>query len=225
MINPVMTNFLLVLPILIPLTAAILMLLAGRRINVQRWLGVGGAAGLLGAGLSLFGVVRAGDIVAVQIGAWPAPFGITLVADLFSAVVLVMIGLIGLAVAVYGLTTLDDARQHDGYHPIVQTLLTALSGAVLTGDLFNLFVWFEVMLISSFVLLALGGGRNQIEGAFKYVALNLFASSLFLAAVGHFIWRGGHAQHGGFGAALCQRNRRTGAGDDAGRALSNCFWH
>ncbi len=179
-----MTNFLLVLPILVPLTAAVLMLLSGRRIDVQRWLGVGGAAGLLGAALALFGTVRGGEIVAVQIGAWPAPFGITLVADLFSAVVLLMIGLIGLAVAVYGLTTLDDARQHDGYHPLVQTLLMALSGAVLTGDLFNLFVWFEVMLISSFVLLALGGGRSQIEGAFKYVALNLFASSLFLAAVG-----------------------------------------
>lgn len=177
-------NLLLVLPLLIPLITAALMLLMWHRLDVQRWLSIGGTVGLFIASLLLFGAVYAEGVQAVQIGNWPAPYGIALVADLLSVIMLVLIGLIGLAAAIYGLATLDAESQHDGYHPLVQVLLMGLSGAVLTSDIFNLFVWFEVMLISSFVLLALGGGRSQIEGAFKYVALNLFASSLFLAGVG-----------------------------------------
>ena len=177
-------DMLLVLPLLIPLITAVLMLLAWQRTQVQRWLDVAGTAMLFATGLLLFAVVRRDGIQAVQIGSWPAPFGITLVADLFSAIMLVLIGLIGLLIAIYGLAALDNNRRRAGYHPLAQLLLLSLVGAVLTGDIFNLFVWFEVMLISSFVLLTLGGGRDQIEGAYKYVALNLFASSLFLAAVG-----------------------------------------
>ena len=174
----------LVLPILIPLVTATLMLLAWQRVEVQRTLSVVGTVGLLLAGAGLLGTVYAAGIQAVQIGDWPAPFGITLVADLLSALMVLLIGLIGAAITIYGLAAMGKVRQIEGYHPLVQVLLMALSGAVLTGDIFNLFVWFEVMLITSFVLLALGGARNQMEGAFKYVALNLFASSLFLAAVG-----------------------------------------
>ncbi|MEZ4657467.1 MAG: Na+/H+ antiporter subunit D [Caldilineaceae bacterium] len=177
-------QLLLVLPILIPLITAALMLLAWRRVRLQRRLNAAGVAGLCLASLLLLNEVHSGHVQAVQIGAWPAPYGITLVADLLSSIMLVLIGLIGLAVTSYGLAAIDGERQADGYYPLVQVLLMALVGAVLTGDIFNLFVWFEVMLIASFVLLTLGGGREQIEGAFKYVALNLFASSLFLAAVG-----------------------------------------
>lgn len=177
-------ELLLLLPLLAPLFGATLMLIAWRRTDVQRRLGIIGALGLLGTGLGLLVAVQRGGILATQIGGWAAPFGITLVADLFSGVMVVLIGLIGSGIAIYGLASVDRNRQEDGYHLFVQVLLLALTGAVLTGDIFNLFVWFEVMLISSFVLLALGGGRSQIEGALKYVALNLIASSLFLAAVG-----------------------------------------
>ena len=177
-------DMLLVLPLLIPLITAVVMLLFWQQTQVQRWLDVAGTAMLFATGLLLFAVVSRNGIQAVQIGGWPAPYGITLVADLFSAIMLVLIGLIGLLIAIYGLAALDDNRRRAGYHPLAQLLLLSLVGAVLTGDIFNLFVWFEVMLISSFVLLTLGGGRDQIEGAYKYVALNLFASSLFLAAVG-----------------------------------------
>ncbi len=175
---------LLAMPILIPLFVAILQLLAWRTIVLQRWLGVAGTTALLVAGLALFRQVWLAGIQTLSIGNWAAPFGITLVADLLSVIMLVLVALVGLSAAIYALATMDRQREADGYHLLVQILLMALSGALLTGDLFNLFVWFEVMLISSFVLLALGGGRNQIEGAFKYVTLNLFASSLFLAAVG-----------------------------------------
>jgi multicomponent Na+:H+ antiporter subunit D len=127
--------------------------------------------------------VAANGIQTMQMGNWPAPFGITLVADLFSAIMVVLAGLMGLAVAVYSLADIDPRREHYGYYPLFHILLMGVCGAFLTGDLFNLYVWFEVLLIASFVLLALGGERAQIEGAIKYVTINLIASTLFLIAV------------------------------------------
>jgi multicomponent Na+:H+ antiporter subunit D len=175
-------SLLVFLPISIPLLTAIAALLA-RRLTAQRIIGVAGAAALLGAGIALLSDVAANGIQTMQMGNWPAPFGITLVADLFSAIMVVLAGLMGLAVAVYSLADIDPRREHYGYYPLFHILLMGVCGAFLTGDLFNLYVWFEVLLIASFVLLALGGERAQIEGAIKYVTINLIASTLFLIAV------------------------------------------
>ena len=175
-------NVLLILPVVIPLAAATVSMLASRRI--QRLLAVPAATLLFLSGLLLLGSVWRDGIQAVQMGGWPAPFGITVVADLFSAIMVVLAGLIGLAVAVYSLATMDAGRETFGYYPLLQVLLMGVCGAFLTGDLFNLYVWFEIMLMSSFVLMALGGERAQMEGAIKYVTINLVASALFLAAVG-----------------------------------------
>jgi multicomponent Na+:H+ antiporter subunit D len=157
-------------------------MLVSRRI--QRLLVVPATALLFLAGLLLLGSVWRDGIQAAAMGGWPAPFGITMVADLFSAIMVVLAGLIGLAVAVYSLATMDPGRERFGYYPLLQILLMGVCGAFLTGDLFNLYVWFEVMLMASFVLMALGGERAQMEGAIKYVTINLIASALFLAAVG-----------------------------------------
>jgi multicomponent Na+:H+ antiporter subunit D len=174
----------LLLPILVPFLTAILSILAWGRRRLQRILSLVGVAGLLSAGINLFIIVRTGGTQAAQMGNWPAPFGITLVADLFSAIMVVLAGLMGLAVGVYALADVDPGRESFGFHPLYHILLMGVCGAFLTGDIFNLFVWFEVMLIASFVLLALGGERAQMEGAIKYVTLNLVASAIFLAAVG-----------------------------------------
>ncbi len=178
------TDILLALPILIPLLTAVLCLLAWRRPLLQRGFGVAGALALMAASVALFPAVSRVGILVTQAGNWPAPFGITLVADLFSAVMLVVTGVIGAAITVYSLAGMDPARVRFGYYPLLHILLLGVCGSFLTGDVFNLYVWFEVMLISSFVLLALGGERAQLEGAVKYVALNLMASALFLAGVG-----------------------------------------
>ncbi|MGE5571043.1 MAG: Na+/H+ antiporter subunit D [Rhodospirillales bacterium] len=177
-------GILLTLPILIPLFTAALCLLAWRWWRVQRVLGLVSAFALLCAAAALLHRVRTDGIQAVQIGAWPAPYGISLVADLFSAMMVMITGILGAVVAVYSAGTLDKGRQSFGYYPLYHVLLMGVCGAFLTGDIFNLYVWFEVMLMASFVLLALGGGQGQIEGALKYVTLNLMASSVFLAAVG-----------------------------------------
>ncbi len=177
-------NVLLVLPLVIPLTTAAVCLLAWRRLPLQRVLAVAGAAALLGSGVALLSYVWTNGICATQMGGWPAPFGITLVADLFSAIMVVLAGLIGLAVVVYSLASMDLPRESFGYYPLLHVLLMGVCGAFLTGDLFNLYVWFEVMLMASFVLLVLGGEGPQLHGGIKYVTLNLLSSAVFLAAVG-----------------------------------------
>lgn len=173
-----------VLPILIPLTMAAVSLLLWRYRVLQQVLGVLGTAAHLGVGLALLQAVRREGFVVLQPGNWPAPFGITLVADLFSAMMVVMVGVMGLAVAVYSIAGVDPEREFFGYYAFLHLLLAGVSGCFLTGDLFNLYVWFEVMLMASFVLLALGGERGQLEGAIKYVTINLVASAFFLSALG-----------------------------------------
>jgi multicomponent Na+:H+ antiporter subunit D len=177
-------KLLLILPILIPLATAALCLLFWRLRAVQRLLGLLGCAAHLAAALLLLVTVWHEGIFATQLGNWPAPFGITLVADLFSAIMVVLAALMGFAVGVYSLGSMDHQRESFGYYSFFHFLLMGVSGVFLTGDLFNLYVWFEVMLMASFVLLALGGEKPQLEGAIKYVTLNLISSALFLTALG-----------------------------------------
>ncbi len=174
----------LALPILVPLsTAAVLMLVPPRPV-LQRWTSLTGAVLLLASAVLVFHRVDTAGVQVLQISGWPAPFGITLVADLLAAVLVVAVGVVGVAVAGVAFSGVDPRREAFGYHPLIQILLMGVAGAFLTGDLFNLYVWFEVMLVASFVLMALNRTRAQMEAAFKYVAINLIASSMFLTALG-----------------------------------------
>ncbi len=177
-------NILLVLPIIIPFVTAILSLLAWNYVPLQRILTLVGMGALLISGIVLLDRIYSKGIQAVQIGSWQAPIGITIVADLFSAIMVTITGLMGLCVAIYSLSSIDHQREKFGYYPLMSILLMGVCGAFMTGDMFNLYVWFEVLLISSFVLLALGGERQQVAGAINYVTLNLVSSAIFLAAVG-----------------------------------------
>ena len=172
------------LPILLPLCTAVVMIFFRRSLVMHRILNVAGTALMLGVSLVMLGSVQSGGILSLQIGGWEAPFGISLVADMLSSIMVVATALIGFTTALYSLGTIDEDKEHFFYHPLLQLLLMGINGAFLTGDIFNLYVWFEVMLISSFVLLVLGGKPEQLEGAMKYVTLNLLSSSIFLAAVG-----------------------------------------
>jgi multicomponent Na+:H+ antiporter subunit D len=175
---------LLILPIVIPLLSAGLSLIAWKSSRMQRILGLLGAGALMVASTGLFLSVYTNGIQVLQVGNWPSPFGITLIADLLSSVMVVLTALVGLTVAVYSLAGVDEQKISFGYFPLFQVLLTGVCGAFLTGDLFNLYVWFEVMLMASFVLLVLGGEPPQVEGGIKYVTLNLLSSVIFLVAVG-----------------------------------------
>ncbi|MCG8341614.1 MAG: Na+/H+ antiporter subunit D [Chlorobiales bacterium] len=177
-------NRIIMLPILLPLCTAVIMIFFRRSIALHRILNTVSTALMLGASLLMLGSVRSDGILSLQVGGWEAPFGITLVADMLSSIMVVATAFIGFTTALYSLGAIDRKREHYFYYPLLQFLLMGINGAFLTGDIFNLYVWFEVMLISSFVLLVLGGRPQQLEGAIKYVTLNLLSSSIFLAAVG-----------------------------------------
>ncbi|TVQ97862.1 MAG: Na+/H+ antiporter subunit D [Deltaproteobacteria bacterium] len=176
-------DILLVLPLLIPVFSASIAVLFYKSNVAQRWTGVVGAIALCIAGILLFMEVRESGILVTYLGNWPAPFGITLVADHLAATMLVLTGILTLAVAVYSLGAVGEREEHFGYYPLTHVMVMGVCGSFLTGDLFNLFVWFEVMLIASFVLLVLGGRKIQLDGAFKYVLMNVVASTILLAGV------------------------------------------
>ena len=172
------------LPILIPLMGGALCLAFWRSERWQKVFTLIGSALYLVISVGLLMLTLKQGHVVIQIGQWPAPFGISLVADILSAIMVVLTGIVFLVAAIYSQVSIPKAHIHFGYFPLLHFLLVGVSGAFLTGDIFNLFVWFEVMLLASFGLLTLGGERAQMEGAIKYVTINLFSSAIFLTAIG-----------------------------------------
>ena len=177
-------DVLLLLPIIVPLITAACLLVLRRRDVAARVIGLAGTGALLVSGILLLVRVLDRGVLAATMGGWPAPFGITLAADTLSAVLVVVNGVIALAVGVYALGDDDASTRTLGFQPFFQVLLAGISGAFLTGDIFNLYVWFEVMLIATFGLLVSRRGRAQTDGAVKYVAINLVATTALLVGIG-----------------------------------------
>jgi multicomponent Na+:H+ antiporter subunit D len=176
-------TWLVVAPILLPLIGAIVAALLGRHRRPARILVVSVCILMtVSAGL-LMGEVWSQGMVVMAVGGWAAPFGIVLVADHLSAILTVITGITGLAVAVYAIADIDRLREVRGYHALFLVLLAGVNGAFLTGDLFNLYVWFEVMLIASFGMIALGRTRAELDGAVRYLALNIMATLMLLLAI------------------------------------------
>lgn len=173
----------IILPLLVHFASAVVLLFFWGNTRIQRLLSVAGHAVSLAVAVALFVLVRQSGIQVVQLGDWAAPFGITLVADMLAATLVLLTALLGFAVAIHASGSLGELRLTFGFFPIMHFLLLGLSGAFLAGDVFNLYVWFEIIIISSFVLITLGGERLQLEGAVKYFTLNVLASVVFLTAV------------------------------------------
>lgn len=179
-----MTDWLLVAPVILALTTGTIaaFFLRWRSASVKViW--IGAVIQVVSAIALLVTVIDAG-VVAVSVGNWPAPFGISFVADYISAAMVLITAIIGLATVAYASADLADRPSYPLYHILIQILLVGVYGSFLTGDIFNLYVWFEVMLISSFGLMILDANRVQIEGAVKYVVLNLISTLVFLLAIG-----------------------------------------
>jgi multicomponent K+:H+ antiporter subunit D len=149
----------------------------GRRLRWRRHLSLASAA----LGLTLMQTAHEGGLSVYRLGDWPAPFGIVLVVDRLSALMLVLANLIALPVLWYAAGGWDTHGRH--FHALFQFQMMGLCGAFVTGDLFNLFVFFEVLLIASYVLLVHGQGRARFKAGVHYVVLNLAASALFLIGV------------------------------------------
>ncbi|MDY0101498.1 MAG: Na+/H+ antiporter subunit D [Lentimicrobium sp.] len=172
------------LPILLPLITLIFLLLNFKNREWQPWIGLTGALLQLALAIIIAVQVNNHGIMVLHTGNWQAPFGITLVVDAFSSIMLILAGIIAVSISIYSIDAVDRQRQSYFYFPMVHGLLMGVNGAFVTGDIFNLYVWFEVMLMASFVLITLGGEKKQLSGAVKYVTLNLVSSLFFLAGIG-----------------------------------------
>jgi multicomponent K+:H+ antiporter subunit D len=173
-----------ILPVAIPALAAPIALLTMRRRRALA-VGVAFAASLaqLATALVLMARVSGGTILVYALGDWPAPFGIVLVADRLAALMLVLTSVLALIALLHAVVTEAD-RKGWHFHPLFQFQLMGLNGAFLTGDLFNLFVFFEVLLIASYGLMLHGQGPARLKAGVQYVAVNLVGSALFLIALG-----------------------------------------
>jgi multicomponent Na+:H+ antiporter subunit D len=174
----------IVLPVLLPMITGLLALLWPRPAAGRRVLLVGSAAVQLAVALALCARTHAAGALVLPVGGWGASVGIVLVADLLSAIMLALATFTALASLLFACAERPAAAEHPLQMPIVQFLLTGVNLSFLTGDLFNLFVAFEVMLIASYALLTLEADNRSVRHAWAYLALNLVGSAVFLVACG-----------------------------------------
>ena len=176
-------NHLLILPILLPAVVGALLVLAARHDGVlARTFAVASTVLLLAIAVALLVLASDGQVRSYALGAWPAPFGIVLALDRLAALMLVLNAVLGLGVLLYAIGGWDQRGKH--FHPLFQFELMGINGAFLTGDFFNLFVFFEILLIASYGLMVHGGGGLRVKAGVQYVVTNLVGSSVFLIAVG-----------------------------------------
>ena len=173
-----------ILPVMLPAFTAIVLLLLGDRAAVRPWARrIALASVLLGAvfAFRLVETAATGALTVYRLGDWPAPFGIVLVIDRLSALMLMLTSCVAVPVVWYASGGWDAQGRH--FHALFQFQLMGLAGAFATGDIFNLFVFFEVLLIASYVLMMHGLGKERLRIGLQYVVLNLAASALFLIGV------------------------------------------
>lgn len=177
-------NHWIVIPLILPpVTAAIMILAARHLIDLARILSVGTLIVLVALSAALFWHVSGGGIEVYRLSNWPVPFGIVLVLDQLAALMLLLTNVLALVVVLYAIGSGWDARgQH--FHALLMFQVMGIAGAFMTGDLFNLFVFFEVLLIASYGLMIHGGGERRLRAGVQYVAYNLLGSTLFLFALG-----------------------------------------
>jgi multicomponent Na+:H+ antiporter subunit D len=167
-----------------PLVTGMLALILPDRGRLRAVVGLAGSLVFLIAAAGLLRAAAGGEVLVYHFGDWPPPFAISYAADILGALMIFVTALVSLGTAIFAFGDIDDRQSRGGYHGFVHIMVFGVCAAFLTADLFHLFVAFEILLIASFALVVLGSERPQFEGGLKYVALNLFASLLFLSGVG-----------------------------------------
>ncbi|GGN56103.1 Na+/H+ antiporter subunit D [Oceanobacillus indicireducens] len=176
-------NNIIILPIIIPFIVGALLIIFAKHHKLQRVI-----SGLTSIILLLFAIYLAvlvymDGIIVLEAGDWPAPFGIVLVADMFATLMLLLTAILAIACLFFAFKTITPKRERFYFYPFYFFLLVGVNGAFLTGDIFNLFVFFEVLLLASYGLIVHGGTKYQLRESFKYVIINVFTSALFVVAV------------------------------------------
>ncbi len=177
-------NHWMIAPVVLPaMLAPVIAWVMRHDITLARVFSLAGTVALVAISIGLFITAASGEISVYKLGNWDAPFGIVLVLDRLSALMVLLTTSLALMVLIYVISSNWDTRGRH-FHALFQFLLMGVTGAFLTGDAFNLFVFFEVLLIASYGLMIFGGGGMRLRAGLQYVVMNLAGSALFLVALG-----------------------------------------
>lgn len=179
-----MINF-LILPILIPFLTGVLLIFVAKNVMLQRW--ISGISGIITIVISAMLVqkVRTDGIQTLDVSNWKAPFGITLVSDMLSALLVLTTSIILFTCVIFSFKSIGKEQEKYYFYAAMNFLAVGVIGAFTTGDIFNLFVFFEVLLMSSYVLLVHGGSKIQLRESLKYILVNVISSALFVITVAY----------------------------------------
>jgi len=180
-----MADWLIIAPVAFCMVMSAILLMVRKDARLQPMIAVPGLVALVLLAIGLLARVIADGPQTMTMGRWLPPFGISFTVDMLGAILTLVSAIAALAGGLYGAGDVDNSGRRYGFYPFLFAMMAGVIGAFLTGDVFNLYVWFEVLLISSFGLLILGSERGQIDGATKYAFLNLVATTLFLIATGY----------------------------------------
>ncbi|GGO05580.1 Na+/H+ antiporter subunit D [Saccharibacillus kuerlensis] len=172
-------------PMLIPLFTAVILIFLHNRLQLQRWISL--LSSLLNAAVAIFLLyrVRTEGIQTLNMSGWAPPYGIVLVADMFAVLLVLAASIVSACCLLYSFRGIDEERERHYFYSLVHFMLAGVNGSFLTGDLFNLFVCFELMLMSSYALIVLGGTRRQFRETLHYILINVLSSTLFVASVAY----------------------------------------
>lgn len=177
-------DWLVVAPVLISLIGGAICLMMRKNVSLQPRLAMLFLALLVAANVGLLMQVLDRGVITMVMGGWLPPFGIAFTVDPLGATLSLVASIVAFCAGLFGMSTVDSTGRRYGFYPFLVLLMAGVCGAFLTGDIFNLYVWFEVLLISSYGMIILGNSRMQLDGAVKYGVLNLIGTNLFLIGTG-----------------------------------------
>lgn len=178
-------NNLLMLPMVMPILAGIILVFFRSFVRMQRWVSVLTLLFVGGISVFLLDAIHANGIITLAFGEWDAPFGIVFVADSFAVLLVLTTSFVSLVCLLFAFATIDAHREKLFFYPLVLFLIAGVNGAFLTGDLFNLYVCFEVMLVASYILIMMGSEKIQLRESITYIAVNVLSSWIFLVGIAY----------------------------------------
>jgi len=178
-------NNLLITPVIIPLLTGMLLIIFQKNLKLQRILSLVALLATSVISVLLMIQIRDGGIQTLQLGGWEAPYGISFVGDMFSALLLLATSIVSVCCLIYAFSSIGRKQEKLYFYPLFLFLITGVNGSFLTGDLFNLYVFFEMFLVASYVLITLGGSQRQLRESLKYIFTNIIASAFFLMGVAY----------------------------------------
>lgn len=178
-------NNIIVLPMALPILIGIILIFLRPYIKLQRAITALGLLTTIGVGIYMLQWIQTDGIIRLDFGGWEPPFGILFVADSFATILVIVASIVTLLCLVHAFSSIGEKMENMYFYSFVNFLLAGVNGSFLTGDLFNLYVNFEIMLLASYVLIVLGGRKVQLRESLKYVVINILSSWFFLVAIAY----------------------------------------